>query len=334
MEIKRKITIHWKYNPTTFEIINREVIGEQVRKIGSSISAVNALLSKPAMLRHLMPIILGVSPDSRDVNWDARVKHYWDSLSVDVPSGGRMLETGLSFDIKDLSRKEYIAPLAESKKLDSSKQLAEYVMGFKGDEPNVPEDEKWKYATPLVIEDYLLWRYIVNYKHVANKAEDANKSPNIRFYLHTQEEAERVKKQQFKTKQEALTKYMKFMEKATIEDVNDVLSVLTPSSIKEIVSNTDLEEKQMLIMEVVSNNPTKFVDVIKDTNLKIKAQVEKFLAYSVLKQLPGSTVIVESADPSVVLGNTMDETISYISNEKNKVKVDELLAKYKSLITK
>lgn len=326
-QVSRKVTIHWKYNPTTFETLNKDVVGESFRKIGSSISAVNKILGYPDMLRQLMPQILGISPDSRDTNWDKSIRYYWDSLSVDISSGGKILETGFEFDINDLSRKSFIKELVSDKSIKTDSQLANLVMN------DVPEEERWKYGNPINVEDYLLWRYILNYKHVANNVQDINKSPNIRFYLHTQEEREKFKKEQFKTKQAALTEYMKFMEKASEEDINDILALLTPDSITDIVRKNDIEEKQMKIMEIVNSDPNKFVNTIKDKNAKHKSLIEKYIAFGILKKLPSSTVVVESADPSVILGNNMDEVVSFISNEKNKVKVNELLAKYKSLIT-
>ena len=334
MEISRKVNIVWKYNPTTFEKINSEVVGEQFRKVGGSVTAVTKILQNSAMLRMLMPQLLGVDPDSNDVNWDRTVKHYWDSIAVDVPTGGKQLETGFSFDIDDINREKYITELAKANSLKTSEDLANYVMGHTKDEPNVKEEVRWKYGNPINIEDYLIWRYVLNYRHVANSIEDVNKSPNIRFYLHTQEEKERIKKQEFKTKQGAINAYIKFLEKASKDDINDVLSIISPSSVKDIVSNTDLEDKQAQIMEVVIATPTKFVDIIKDKNLKTKALIERLIAFNVLKRLPSSTVVVESADPSVTIGNNMDECVSFMLNEKNSVKINELTAKYKSLMVK
>ncbi len=334
MEIKRQVNIVWKYNPTTFEKINAEVVGEQFRKIGGSITAVNKIIQNSAMLRLLMPQLLGVDPDSNDVNWDRTVKHYWDSISVDVPSGGRKLETGFIFDISDLDREKYIKELKAEKGIKTTKELANYVMGADSNgELNIKEEIRWKYANPINVEDYLLWRYILNYRHVANSIQDVNKSPNIRFYLHTEEEKERIKKQDFKTKQGAINKYIKFIEKASKDDIDDLLSVISPNSIKDIVFNKDLEDKQMKIMEYATTSPTSFVATVDDKNVKTKALIERLISFDVLKKLPNSTVVVEAADPSVTIGNNMDECVSFILNEKNKVKMNELVSKYKSIIT-
>jgi hypothetical protein len=334
VEIKRQVELLWKYNPTSFEKINKDVLGEQFRIIGSGVQAVAKILSHGDMLKFLMPEILGISPDTRDINWDQQVKLYWDSIAVKINSGGKKLETGFVFDIDDYKRKELIANISKAKSIKTSEDLADYVMGFEGDKPNVPEEAKWKYGHPISVEDYLLWRYILNYKRVANNPAEVNKSPNIAFFLHTSEERERVRKQDALVKKNAITAYMEFMKELNVDNINDALSILTPSSIKEIVENKDVEDKQAKLLEFATSDPNTFIKVVKDKHLQTRATIERLLSYRVIKQLSNSTIIVESADPSVILGNNMDEAISYMGNEKNKAKINELTAKYKSLTSK
>lgn len=331
--VSRIVRIEWKYNPSAFEKMNKEVLSEPHRKVGSGITAVNKILVQSEMLRFLMPIILGTDPSSDKVNWDAIVKNYWDSLSVDVPDGGKTLETGFEFSLDDIKREKFIQKLVKDNNIKSDEDLASFVMGYKGDKPNVVEEEKWKYGNPINVEDYLLWRYVINYRPVANSVKDVNKSPNIRFYLYTQEERDVAKKATMKLKQAALNEYMKFVQNASIDDYNDVLSLLTPDSIKDIVKEKDLDEKQSVIMETATSNPKHFIEIIQDKSLKTKSTIQRMISFGILKQLSGSTVIVESADPTVTVGNNMDEAINFFNNEKNKVKLNELTAKYKAITT-
>lgn len=324
VEIKRIVEIRWKYNPSSFDKINDSVLGESMRKIGSGVTAVNKMVTgaNAEMLRTLMPAVLDADPGSRDVNWDARVKDYWNSLSVLVPSGGKFLETGFMFDINDYKRQEIIKKI----NVKTDNELADYAMSDK-----VVEQDRWKYGEPIKVEDYLLWIYCHNYKHVANNFQDVNKSPNIRFYLYTKEESDKARKAELRTKTDAMKAYMKFVEKAELDDYNDVISILEPKSIKDIVSNKELDDKQSTLMEKLTENPNEFVKVITDKHLKQKAVIERMNAFGVIKQLPNSTVYVEAADPSVVIGNNVDDAISFFNNEKNKVKINELVSKYKSI---
>jgi len=334
-EVNRKVQIVWKYNPTVFENINKDVLGEMTRLIGSSVSAVNKIITQSGMIRMLMPQILGISPDAKDVNWEARVRNHWDSLSVPIESGGKTLETGFIFDIGDSERKEYISQLKKEHSFTSSNQLADFVMGVdKNGESNIREEDRWKYGTPINVEHYLLWRYLLNYRPVANTVEDVNKSPNIRFYLYTQEEQERAKKERMKIKQTAITKYMKFMENAQEEDLNNALSVLSPESVIDIVKTKNFEEKQMELMTYATETPVKFVDVITDKALSSKANINKLIAFGVFKRVPGTSSIIDSSDASVIVGNNMDDAVSFMNNEKNAKYINEITVKYKSLINK
>ena len=51
-----------------------------------------------------------------------------------------------------------------------------------------------------------------------------------------------------------------------------------------------------------------------------------------LRQLPNTTIITDGTDPSVVLGNTINEVISYMASSVNAAYVNELKVKFNSLI--
>jgi hypothetical protein len=331
VEVSRKVELLLKYNPSVFEKINNEVLGEVFRKIGSSVTGVAKITTgiNAEMLKILMPEILITNPDSRDQNWDKLVSNYWNSLSVMIPTGGKILETGFTFDVTDIRRKDYINKLD----VKSDQELSNYVMGYKGDKPNIAEEERFRYGHPINTEDYLLWRYCMNYARVANNFQDVNKSPKIAFYLHSQEEKERYVKEQRKFKKNAIDAYVDFISKAKVDDYDDVLSLLTPESIKSIVANKDSEDKQAKVMEFATTEPFKFVSVVSDKHRQVKATIERMITFNVLRQLAGSTVVVESADPTVVVGNNMDQCVTFFSNEKNANKIKEFIAKYKSIVS-
>jgi len=338
MQVKRKVTIKWKYEPSTFEKINKEVLGSNFRKIGTSRSAINKLLEQYEMLKVLMPSLIGVSPDSRDINWDKEVNNYWNSLTVDVPLGGKVLETGLKFSINDKNRQGYIKELSNKvataqvkNPFDTDQKLADYVMGYTSNIPNIDEDERWKYGTPISVEDYLLWRYVQNYSHVANKFEDINKSAKIRFYLNTEEDVERAKKAERAVRNKALEIYTKLLTKATNEDLTDILGVLNPNNIVTLVKDKTKEDKQAELMDVIYKKPEEFISVANNKNLKLLATIKKYIAFDIFHRLPNSSIIVDASDHRKILGNTDNEVISFMSNSKNEAQVNEYLTKFKSV---
>jgi len=90
---ERSISLYWKLNPSVFQVINLEAMGEYTRKLGSAVTVVNTLCSLTEEMKVLLPTVLGVSPDNTSVNWQAKVSNYWHNFALDV------LPTGLTFDI-------------------------------------------------------------------------------------------------------------------------------------------------------------------------------------------------------------------------------------------
>lgn len=341
-KVSRKVEIKWKYNPTAFELVNKDVMGEVYRRIGGSRSGINRLLEQSAMLQKLMPQVLGVSPDSKDVNWEKTVREYWNSLTVEVDSTGKPLETGFIFDINDVTRKEYIdelrkkvATAANTDPFKTSKDLADYVMGYisdKADTPKIPEGERWKYGTPINVEEYLLYRYVENYADVANKVEDINKSANIRFFLSTEDDKKRISQERNKSKSAAIKAYNKFIQGANEEDYNDLLCVFNPYEVKEIVTEKSYEDKQTQVMDLMSAKPKEFANAVNNKSLSTIAKINKYIAFGIFKRLTNTSTIVDATDPQITIGNNQDECISFMNNKKNEVKLNEYEAKFKASV--
>lgn len=338
--VKREVEIKWKYNPSAFEIVNRKVLGAIYRRIGGSRLAINRLLEQSNMLQTLMPFILGITPDSKDVNWEKSVRDYWNSLTVSVPEGGKVLNTSLSFDIYDATRKKYIVELqeqlAKSKKtINTTEELEKYVMGNipNTDIPNIPEEDRYKYARPTNIEDYLLWRYIQNYSHVANKIEDINKSNNIRFFLSTTADKKRLAKIKSDKQRKAIASYNKFVKSATEEDYNNLLVIFNPKEVKDIIIHKSLDDKQSDVMDLMTKSPEKFVEILNNKSIKLNATLNKYIAFDIFKRLVNSSTVVDANDTSIIIGHTDEECIAFLSDMgKNEVKLNEYKARYKKII--
>ena len=95
-EYNRKIEIRWVSNPSVFEKINSKIINKSFRKLGSSVTAVEAIISNFSEIEAIMPNVLNISVSSPE--FKRMVKVYFDSLTVDVPESGKPLEIGFIFD--------------------------------------------------------------------------------------------------------------------------------------------------------------------------------------------------------------------------------------------
>lgn len=327
--IKRKITIQWKLSPTPFAKANIKALGETTRKIGSSISGVSKMLSNALEQEAIMRTVIGADPKSPSSNWDKLLRNYWNSLTVDIPNSGKSLETGWIFDYTASDKKDTIKDLIVSfTSIKDDTSLAKHVMA------KVSEEDKYKYGQPINPEDYMLWRYCLVYKDVANSHEDVNKSGHIRFYLFSQEEIESTRKTKFGTKKKAMETFIKLI--ADSDKVDNIIYIGISSGKMAApdgkgFTNLDEIEKHMMLESYSNHNPNEFISLAEDANLETKAIVERYVFSGLFKRLPNSSVIVDAVEPSIVIGNNINEAVTFMHNPTNSKIISEYSARYKGL---
>jgi hypothetical protein len=330
-EYSRKVKLMWKRNPTTFELINSKVIGETPARLGGSVSAIAKMVTNADEIKMLMPMILSQDPNSTSSNWDKNVKDWFNSLTILVPSTGLVLETGLRFDIDDSKRERYINELKKKTKIETSEDLMKHVMGNNGGKPLVQESDRWKYGNPINVEQYIMWRYALVHRHVANSIKDADKSEHIRFYLFSEDEENAVKRERYNVIKSANEKFLKIIASGNAEEqIDNVVAVMFNDYLE--MAKLSSEDKQIKLYETIQKDASKFLDVVDDKNLAIKAQIEKLIHFNVLRRLPSSSIIIDADDPAFVLGNNLDEAVTNFVTDKNKVKVNEYVTRYKAVV--
>lgn len=338
----RTISLFWRLNPSVFQVLNQEAMGEYTRKLGSAVNVVNTLCSLTEEMKVLLPTILGVSPDNTSVNWQAKVSNYWHNFSLEVLQSGLKFNISIVFNLKDTNDTKRIKALnsilsklkvKEDASLEAKeKALVDYIFGTddKGNR-NVSEEEMYQYGTPVNLEDYLAWRYCLLTSQVANRPEDVFKSNKIRFYLHNDEEAKKTKKDAMLKANSAIKDYV-----ALVGKDNSVAIMSAICIAKKLVSWSEYkelsdEDKSALVLQLATDKPIDFLTISKDKNLVVRSKLQSYIYAGLLNELPSSAIIVDATDPSKVLGDNMEDAITFISSEANKAYVSELEAKFKSL---
>jgi len=328
MEKSEKITIFWKAQGSAFanQADNKKVIGESTRRLGGSQSAINKMLACGDESKLLMPSLLGLSPNSP--NWDTRIKQYWNDLSVEVIQVGKELEIGFNYNLNDISREKYLKEFKElvKSKFKTDITTDEELYKFIG-KVNVEETEKYKYATPISIEDYLLWRYCLVHREVANNIEDVDKSGAIRFYMYSEAEKTQAKIKMYELTNLAMKKYLEVI--ASAELIDALLYVY-----QDKLTGLDAVTKATMVQNHMNTDPKKFLALSSDTALTTKALIEKYISYGILKRLASTSIVVDASDPEFVLGNTLDEVIAFFNSTdaNSKTHLNEFEIKYKALI--
>jgi hypothetical protein len=324
----KKVKLEWKLNPSAFALINKEVIGEKTRNLGSTIAAVGKMMERGEELRSIMPTILGSDPTSTTVNWTDLVLKYWSGISIQVPPAGKEFEIGFHYELNDFRKKDHIQALVKANPdIKTDEDLANFVEGTTDKKPNVTSDERYRYGTPISPEQYIHWRFATFHREVANTFSDVNKSSHIRFYLYSEEELQEARKITFKTSKDALTKYLQILG-----NKSEVDSILTVYEVN-ISTMNDLD-KDMMLKGYAESDPKRFLSIANDPNLKTKALIERYILKGLLKRLSNTDIIVDANNPAIVVGNTVSEAITFFSpdNVKSKAIVAELEARYKATI--
>ena len=320
-----QINLVSKINPTVFSVVNADLLGNPPLRLGANHTAVKRMIvEKEHMLKMLMPSVLGISP--LDMSWYKKVSEYWNSFSLNVPIGGTTLEVGFVYDLSDIDRVDYIKDIINKTKKDNQPTIktdAELKLYINA---NIPEFEKYRYARPINALDYLNWVYCLGHHKVANKLTDLTKSENIEFTLIDNRDIVEIKRATHAISQEALKEYLGVLTDR--DKVKNILYVLgkDPSALTDV-------DRDMELKHYCDTNPSKFVEIVNDKSLLTKAKIERLVVSGVLKRIPTTGIIIDSSDPSVIIGNTLEEAVVYFSSESAErvAKVKEFTAKYKSL---
>ena len=265
LTVSRKYELVVKTNPSAYIKANKEVIVPGNKIIGSSVTAVNKMISLSNELKVLMPDIIGLASTSPD--WDKMVARYWNSLSEPINPVGKTLQTGFVYDITSADKQAYIIAVNEQLRLTNKPQLktdedlknyiydrlektndaydAAVLAANKLSEKDKDdalkaaydakynsiwaiEGDHYKVGMPIVPFEYLLWKYCLVFGEVANEFAFADKSTKIRFYLSSEDAQKELEKRKLKTKEQAMSAYLNII--SSRKKVIDILFAMDKGS--------------------------------------------------------------------------------------------------------
>lgn len=319
--------LYWNVRPSLLVEANKGMLKEEFRYIGSSVSAVNAMLQRDSMMKELMPSLISLSPTSPD--WDERIRNYFASTHYPVPPQGETFDLSLTFDIHDFRYKENIQNLSKISgvKFETTEDLTAYLYKTVNGTPTVPFDLLWKYGKPNNLLHYILYIYTWKLSTVANHFSDVEKSSKIKFYWNTAEDIAKANAEISNNISKAIHNLSKIIgDDNMVERVLHM--VLTPMDLALL---TTPQSRIQRLKQFSDSDPARFNKIMADKNLELKSTIEKMVHAGILKRLEGSTMIVDPTDPTVVIGKNMDEVIIFMKDEVNKQQVLQYNLKLKNL---
>ena len=283
IEVSKKVFIRRKPGLNAFANANEKTLQklDSTFKIGSSLTRsgnVNKGVVHEDEARY-MPDIVSLRPD--DINFRTAVEDYWNNIAVYIPKGdGKEIEVGFQYENEEARNKG---------------------------EADGTWETRQKYGKPIVLEDYLLYRYCLVYSRVANTIADIDASNRIRFYLHTREEETRTKYNQLEQTKNATVKLLEFLA-----DRNMVKTLLY------IYERTDLEDtrdQDLFLWDEIKNDPQRFITLVADEDLQTRAFIYKCISSGLLSRQPNTEVIF--TDDTNILAYTINDAIAALKTERH-----------------
>jgi len=316
--VSKIIHIYRKYGGL-FLAVNKAVLQEGNQHIGASIRGKRAIMLKEDELKSYMPRELGLQPNNP--NFMSKLSDWFDDLTVHVPEQGLPLEIGMIYDVNSSEKKAAIERLFKELNVEKrdDKTLAYMV------ENKVKVDNRWKFGTPINVRDYVLWRYCENYRDVANKPDDINKSKNIRFYIHDDTLARKEKEVLFALRNKATKVYINLLE-----DKHKVETLLFAAGYGDSINNSTTSEKAQILENFKNSKPNEFIRLAEDKNLQHIAYIEKLIAYQILNRDIESGIISNPVDGEV-LGKNVKEAVAFLNNADNAKLANEVKGKLNNI---
>ena len=364
LNINSNIWIYWRLSTDAYAKTNEKVLVEPSRILGSSVTAVKKMVGNILEQKSLMHSIVGVSPTAPE--WDKAINNYWNSIREEIPTGGKKLDLGFSYDITDPNKLDFIKAInsnisSESGKLKSDADLLKYIDGrlttveleFKRKIDSLAtitderhrdefynqaykvkyssifaiEADRFKVGTPDNTFEYMLYKYCLVYGDVANAFELVGKSNRIRFYLHSEEDVKKYKAAERSKSRDRMSAYRKVL--TDIEKVENVIYAMG----KGLEMPDDDNDKLLLLEDESKSDTARFIAMVDSSTLKTRALIEKYIVKGILKRIEGTSIIVDGISSEVTIGDDMDGAIKYFTNKNTVSLAKKYEDRYKGLPT-
>lgn len=325
--IKKRITIKYKLAQSVFESLNKLAYNTQARSLGTTTTVTNRLLANPTLLDTILPIIIG--NNNKNSEWEHEKVDYVSSIQIPINSGGLELDLNCIFDKSSAMFKENIAKYIKDHSIDKE-ATEDAITKHIFDNKNVDPIDYHQYFRYTNVKDYLYWLVALNSSQVANKAEDADKSPNIRFFLYDEKVAKARLMSNSETQSKAVNKLI------SIRALDEGATILKNIAIlKNVIPFDELNEMEdgdiyLELFSYANRVPSEFLAIAENKDLATEAKIRKFIESNVFI-INQEGYVCNASDTNAIIGKTMTEAVSYFKNITNKGDITNFENAYKSL---
>lgn len=328
---EHKITISLVRNYSLYRQANDKVLPKRKDYIGSSIESSRILAANKEEVEAYFPNIIGLS--TNDPNFIRRVKQYLNNIRIGVD------ELGKTFDISFhyYKKADYYKIKNEEDKIEQAYQNSNRTspaniraaLKEKINRLNILESTKHKYGYPINVEDYLMYRHCLLYNDIAKDIALVNADRNIRFYFKDErKELEKAKKLQLE-KNKAKANYVACLADEKLFDAAYIqYCVLVGRPILVSVAQAEIIKQEQLD-KFSSDEPAKFNKIVTDKDVKLKSDIEIFIARGELIRPAYSQNV--TTDDGTFIGSNMNEVVAWFKDPVNTSAVNAYYNKLKNI---
>lgn len=186
-----------------------------------------------------------------------------------------------------------------------------------GTELNISVDSA---GMPVIMEDYLRYRWLKRHKLVADSREEMIASPRKEFYIYDPVKEVIKENKNIKKKKVAYKEFIKVSE--DVDKMDMLLRVLDNVNPDRLT----IEQKENKLEQLATQSPEKFTKFAQDKDLEIRSEVNLMLDNGVLRKTGNTYFYIDD-----IIGDTMDETITFFKSKKNTSVISDMRAKLKEL---
>ena len=190
-------------------------------------------------------------------------------------------------------------------------------VGFTGVELEIGKDSDGK---PLNVMDYIKYSFAIKHPHVALTKEEMDTNFAKRFYIQDLSREDKVKNNTIQLKKDADKVFIKLS--TSKEGMKRVLRLMSNSNPNRMTE----DQIENSLYELKNSNPKKFIRIATDKNLELKAEIEEMVSAGVLRKIGNQVIFIDE-----VLGDTTEDAVVHLKDNKNSGKLTILRAKLKEL---
>lgn len=171
-----------------------------------------------------------------------------------------------------------------------------------------------KKGNPINPDHYVKYKFILDHPWVGKNKQELNHNSRKYFYIHDESLEKEKKAQSLEVRKRAYKEFIKLSSNEA--KVNMVITMFG-----EDLSKMDEKEKDLFLEHEATANPGRFLEIVTDSKLEMKAFIKDCVSHEVLNMV--GTSILEGDE---VLGHSMEEAVIKLEDKAN----SEILARLKA----